>query len=165
MSKYTESMLTYGRAQLNWNSKILSQKFCWVDGGWGAYAAIFLLNFQFHVWSGNCDLSICTFLKKTFYVFIKAFDWIYGNQLIFISKNKRSFLRSVTLTQLHWIFILNSFNKLLFSYQDKKMVPEKNEKLLCEKAFVRTKESVWHQNEDYVGGATCWIVIVTGSLT
>ena len=24
-----------------------------------------------------------------------------------------------------------------------------------EKAFVKTKEYVWHQNKDYVGGATC----------
>ena len=23
------------------------------------------------------------------------------------------------------------------------------------KAFVKTKEYVWHQNKDYVGGATC----------
>ena len=27
-------------------------------------------------------------------------------------------------------------------------------KLQCEKAFARTKESVWHHNKDYVGGAT-----------
>ena len=29
-------------------------------------------------------------------------------------------------------------------------------KLQCEKAFVSTMESVWRQNKEYVGGATCW---------
>ena len=29
-------------------------------------------------------------------------------------------------------------------------------KLWCEKAFVKTNESIWRQNKDYAGGATCW---------
>ena len=42
--------------------------------------------------------------------------------------------------------------KILGLSQHNKRAQIENE---SEKAFLRTKEYVWHQNKDYVGGATC----------
>ena len=45
---------------------------------------------------------------------------------------------------------------IVFVSKQEKCAKEQWDKLLVEKAFVRTKESVLRQNKDYVGGATCW---------
>ena len=45
--------------------------------------------------------------------------------------------------------------KLFVSTQGKG-AKEQPDKFQCKNAFVQTKERVWCQNKDYVGGATCW---------
>ena len=45
-----------------------------------------------------------------------------------------------------------SYIALYLSGQNESAANKNNE---SEKTFVKTKEYVWHQNKDYVGGATC----------
>ena len=71
-----------------------------------------------------------------------------------------------TLVQLELVWNGNSAFGILFSEylihinivfgSTQEGAKEQWDKLKCAKAFVRTKESVWCQNKDYVGGATCW---------
>ena len=51
-------------------------------------------------------------------------------------------------------------NIIVFVSTQEKGTKEQQDNLQSEKAFVRTEESVWSKNKDYMGGATCWSSIL-----
>ena len=116
---------------------------------------------------GNHGSSLILLLKSSNWIHLWKFCWIYELllQFWFGSLRGTSWITSSyfgpNLQPLSHNFYQDVAQMLIlpsavFVSTQEKGAKEQWDKLSCEKAFVRTKESVWHQSKDCVGGTTCW---------